>query len=259
MDLREKLSRMLIVMRLFRNWPVYFAEGIILTRTKQITYVLKNGIKFCCRPRTVDRGLIRDIWRDKSYTPAGFEINSKDIILDVGAHIGVFSVFAAQNAREGVIYSFEPMRENFLMLKNNLELNKIENVVSFNKALYKNSGYANLALSENNTGGHSLLFGGEKQDTVQTISLADFCKANNIKNINFLKMDCEGAEFDILFNCPNVIIQKIDKISLEYHNIDLQQNVIRLKSFLKSKGFEVKIKPFDAKTGLLYAKASKSV
>ena len=60
-----------------------------------------------------------------------------------------------------------------------------------------------------------------------------------INSIDFLKLDCEGAEYEILFKCPDKILNRIKIISMEYHEIDKKRNKKTLIRFLKSKGFKV--------------------
>ena len=67
-------------------------------------------------------------------------------------------------------------------------------------------------------------------------------------------MDCEGSEYDILFNCSNNILNIIDKISMEFHNLSNDYNKKTLKKFLESKGFKVKARHLFKNTGMIYAK-----
>lgn len=63
---------------------------------------------------------------NKQYTPKGFEIKSHEIIIDIGAHIGCFSVFAGRHAREGLVISYEPAEDNFRQLQKNIQLNGVK-------------------------------------------------------------------------------------------------------------------------------------
>jgi len=64
-----------------------------------------------------------------------------------------------------------------------------------------------------------------------------------LKRIDYLKMDCEGAEYDILFKCKDSVLRKIKKIGMEPHYIDEKKNVNELKTFLVAKGFHVSAIP----------------
>ncbi|MDO8752056.1 MAG: FkbM family methyltransferase, partial [Candidatus Wolfebacteria bacterium] len=86
---------------------------------------------------------------------------------------------------------------------------------------------------------------------VETVSLDEIVQKNNIERIDFLKMDCEGAEYGILFNSSPKTIGMIQKISMEYHDMDNERNVNRLKTFLEQNEFTVTIAPHG--DSMLYA------
>jgi phenylpropionate dioxygenase-like ring-hydroxylating dioxygenase large terminal subunit len=116
------------------------------------------------------------------------------------------------------------------------------------------SGAKRIYLSDSNTGEHSFVFKGGKKNfiDVPTTSLDKFISENKIKRIDFLKMDCEGAEYEILFGSRPETLRKISRISMEYHPIDSRRNAGTLKKFLIKNGFEVKVE--DSIIPLLYAK-----
>ncbi len=61
--------------------------------------------------------------------------------------------------------------------------------------------------------------------------------------MDFLKIDCEGAEYDILFDCPKSILNIIKKIAMEVHTLDKKRNMSIMADFLKKEGFDIEIKP----------------
>jgi len=102
---------------------------------------------------------------------------------------------------------------------------------------------------------------------VETIALKDFFDGNGISKVDFLKIDCEGAEYEILYNCPQDVLRKIGKISMEYHNLNRMLEKRGLKAsapkeyngeelglFLEKSGFNVTIRPRNKKRGMIYAK-----
>jgi len=103
-------------------------------------------------------------------------------------------------------------------------------------------------------GGHSLIAEFAQSVPVETITLDDFALENGIQRIDFLKMDCEGAEYDIFFNASKSVLGMIQKISMEYHDLDLSRNHEALQIFLRTHGFNVYIKSSEtSKVGMLYA------
>jgi len=239
------------------NWNDYFYDFFGFIKKKYITYHLRNGLKIKTRAHTLDKFIIVETNLHKIYTPKGFEINQKDIILDIGAHIGTFSLLAAKLANQGMVFSLEPATINFQLLRKNIKLNSLKNIFAQQIALGKSNGIALLHLDQKNTGGHSLLFENDINQTkhIKTASLLSFLKDNRIEHIDLMKMDIEGAEYQIFFDTSPDFLKSINKIALEYHQIDKKRNGKILKLFLEKHSFDVKIKqlPF-ASTGMLYAK-----
>ena len=77
---------------------------------------------------------------------------------------------------------------------------------------------------------------------------------NNIENCNFLKLDCEGTEYEILENLPTSYFKKIEKIVIEYHMADSHPELLdQLKKLLISQNYNIKIKKLFPDIGFLYA------
>ncbi len=233
----NELRLIIGVFKTVKNWPDYISDYFGWTKKKNLTYLLRNGIKIKTRARTADRGIINEIYVLELYTPKGMEIGKNDVVLEIGAHIGSFSVYSSKKAKK--VYSFEPMPENFELLKQNIKLNRCINVQPIQKAVSDKKETAGFFISKVNTGGHSL-FSDEngRRIKVQTITLKDFFEEYEVSKIDFLKMDCEGAEYRILYTCPPEILDKISKISMEYHNVK-GESIQKLKKFLETKNFKV--------------------
>jgi FkbM family methyltransferase len=240
------------VVKHFKNWPTHVLDFLRLVPPGVMHYELRNGVKFNARSRTRDSQAIREVWIFNEYTPPGLEIGPDAVVVDVGGHIGTFTVLAARKATAGKVFVFEPTPDNFALLQQNLELNGISNVTAFNLAMLGHAGTRRLALNADQVS-HSLIFGDPnlKRIDVRGISLADFVKEQNIGRIDFMKLDCEGAEFEILRECPDEVLGIIQKLSAEIHNFDDRHNRIALGEFLTSKGFTVRLDP--EKRHMLYA------
>lgn len=169
---------------------------------------LQNNLKLKLRNSTVDEHIIQEIYFLKSYTPPDFFINESDKVIDIGAHAGYFSVFAASFAKKGTVYSYEPFPENFQLLRDNIHLNNLTNVEAFNLGIATKKVKRNLFISETNTGGHSLFCKTNNFIPCNFISLKEVFDSNNIERCNFLKIDTEGAELEILSNLPKGYFKK---------------------------------------------------
>jgi FkbM family methyltransferase len=237
---RKHLTLVLMVKKKIKNWPVYFFDQKKLIKDKYIIFYFKNGQKIKARAGTIDGVIIYENFICNVYTPEGFEIKEKDVVIDIGAHIGIFSIFASKFASK--IYSFEPNDDSFAIFKENIEINKVKNIYPFKMAVSNRTGEKELFINKDNSGNNSFyLKNGSLKLTVPTISLEDFIDSNGISKIDFLKMDCEGGEYDIIFNCPRRILDMIEKISMECHDINSDWNAAALRKFLENNGFIVNI------------------
>lgn len=138
----------------------------------------------------------------------------------------------------------------------NIKLNNSKNVFPFNLAVGGKSGERNLFINPASSGMHSLVFegGSGKEISVDCISLEEIFRNNKIGKCDFLKIDCEGAEYEILYETPINILKRVDKIALEFDNIDKEKkNCFALKEFLEKNNFEVKINGSENHQGILYA------
>lgn len=156
----SKIKTVFKIIKVLSNWPVYFLDYFKLTRSIFILFKLRNGIFFKIRSKTSDRKIFNEIWLNKFYTPPGFEISDNDIVFDLGAHIGFFSIFAANFAKNVTVYSFEPSPNNFKLLKRNININKLNNIHLINKAVAKRSGEREFIVSKNASGDHFASLGG---------------------------------------------------------------------------------------------------
>lgn len=239
--LHKKIKKIINVIKKIKNWPIYFLDYLKIINDGYIVYFFRNGQKVKVRAKTSDWVVINEIFVKNDYNPKGFEIINKDIVVDVGAQIGSFSILASRLASK--VYSFEPVGENFKLLKENININKIENIFPFEEAVSAKTGKTEMFISDSNSGGHSLFInaGSTRKIIVPTISLKDFIDSEKITTIDFLKMDCEGSEYDILFSSPKEVLGIIKKISMEYHDINEDRNSLTLKKFLEDNGFMVTI------------------
>ena len=175
------------------------------------------------------------ILKGESYPIFNFITKPKNIF-DIGANIGAASFFFAEHYPESKIYSFEPARDLMPILQKNL--NDYKNVSIIYKAVKDiNDKKSKLFIDSHNYDGSSLHseyinsndLNVNNFEIVETINIADFCLENKIKEIDILKIDAEGSEYDIL-NSLNNSITKISVIYCESHN---SENYIKINNLLE--------------------------
>ncbi len=125
-----------------------------------------------------------------------------------------------------------------------------------NAAVAERGGRRSFFVNGNATNGHSLCRQdkGATEVAVEAISLGDFIKAHKIRRVDLLKMDCEGAEYEIMLNCPKAVLGKITRIAMECHSVP-GHSPDELRTLLEESGFVVRAEDVPGQPGfcLLYA------
>lgn len=172
-----------------------------------------------------------------------------DVVVDVGAHIGFYTLLAAKIVGEaGKVYAFEPDSKNFSLLTKNVAANGYKNVILVNKAVSNKTGQAKLFIHPENTGDHRLYSAGDSRvsKTIETVSLDDYF-ANSSEKIDFIKLDIQGFEYQALSGSKKTISkQKNLKMITEFWPYGLAKSgdsANKLLSLLKELGFKLFIIP----------------
>lgn len=235
------------------------ANGLFLLHSigKDRQYIYRrNGAAYHCRRSCSDRFVVDEVWNN-AY-PA--DIATDAIVVDAGANIGAFTVYAAGKATAGQVHAFEPAPRNIELLRRNIELNNLDNVTVHTEALAGKAGEATLYTDSHNKGGGTLYGDAKRSHRIRCITLADVFDRCNIERIDVLKVDIEGAEYDMLMNAPDEVLARVKQITLEYHDRDNLPHTGRdLAAFLESKGYDVTVRaPWFYRTlfrqGLITAK-----
>ena len=123
---------------------------------------------------------------------------------------------AAKENPNSWIYAFEPFPDSFNVFKENIELNALQNVKEFQLAIGATAGEMTLATTGNaaqHTTTQSTISGNAtSQVQVQSLSLEDVFHLNHLEYCDYLKIDCEGCEFEILLNASPIILNRIHHI-----------------------------------------------
>jgi len=146
------------------------------------------------------------------------DVKENDIVFDFGAHIGFFSYFALQKGAKEV-YAFEPNPYVFEILKKHAEMWS-DKIKPFEIAIYSSNGFQELLIPNSLTDGSTLVLkeiGGEKVK-VKTMTLDSFVKEHNVERVDFIKIDAEGSEREIIKGAKETIRRFKPKMAIAaYH------------------------------------------
>lgn len=249
----EKLRILVKSFRILDNWYLYPLIYFKLTKKEHAVLRTRNGIKIKLRVFSTDLIAFTHVWILEEYKQKGFEIKNNHIVIDIGAHIGLFTLYASQFCKSGKIYCFEPVPENFKLLSENLILNKIQNVIAKQCAISNKSGYVKIYLNED-ASGNSMHVSGTESVQAESISLKDVIDNNNLNRIDYLKIDCEGEEYEIINSLPVSYFDMIQNMCIEYHFADERPLLIKdLIQKISSLSYTTSSRSISESIGFLYA------
>lgn len=234
-----------------RNWPVYLLNRFGRCEAwPEVRLTFWNGLTMIGRPKSVDRCICNEEWLDRCYEPhqAGipFDWASAGTIIDIGGHIGGFTLYAAAHAPRALVIAYEPEPSNAQMLRRNVEVNGLQSRITVEqKAVGGQAGTLNLhrSFTASGSGGHSVYdYSGKGEPVpVDMVTLEQVFAAHRIDRCDFLKIDCEGTEYEMLYGLPRALFDRIGFIALEYHHFskDPRHTPQQLQKHLESVGFTV--------------------
>lgn len=190
--------------------------------------------------------ILKELYLDKIYDP--YLSGKTDlVIIDAGFNIGLFSMFAFPCAK--VIYGFEPSKESYEIGLKNLKENNITNVKLFQQAIAKEDGEIPFYHADNSTANSTLEAVNTKpelEEKVMGIRFDTFVKQESITHIDFMKLDIEGSECEVIGSKSfENIVPILDAFVVEYHtwsNTNVQQLVTTIRDY----GYKVDLIPSSA-------------
>jgi len=207
-------------------------------------YANEHDYKYYCRLEDFNPAREEDIV--KLFRP-----KEGDIVIDVGAHIGKYTILASKMVGStGKVIAIEAHPANYDILNKNIVLNKLSNVITLNYAVHSKEGMVklyeplqeegftiyNTIMSDREAVNH------QKYIEVKANTLNSLMLANGISQVNWIKVDVEGAEFEVLKGSTNLLSSSKDiSILLEIHNVgDIKKTFYEpIMKLLKSNNFRI--------------------
>ena len=172
------------------------------------------------------QNVYKEIWFDHEYSRYGVEVEKNDIVVDCGANVGFFTLYALDKGAKHV-YSIECDDRNMESLFYNLEDTKSTIIKEY------------VGFGEGN------------------IDIEKILQIVNKPFIDFIKVDIEWAEYDLLLNTPDNIIKRVDKWVIEFHDIwGNSHPILHILEKFSRNGFNINFDQIhkDSNTALLYVK-----
>jgi FkbM family methyltransferase len=153
------------------------------------------------------------------------------VVIDIGAHIGLFAVRAAQLTRHtGKVYAFEPTPNTQKLLQGTIALNKMhDSIIPRKEAVAEKDGVTYFYVSDNE-GDNSNSLVGYREDKelhkteVELTSIDSFVRKQNLTRIDFIKIDAEGYEYNVLKGAEETFLKFRPKAILALHPDGIRSN-----------------------------------
>jgi len=235
------------------NWFKYLFVKFGLTGEDPLVLRLRSGVNI-----EVPRRLLhtfKEVFMDASYVQGmPLPVPDKPTIIDIGANAGYFSLQALSHHPDARIIAYEPVPVNFAQLQRNIALNSEGRIDAVQSAVFNKKGKIKLFLDPNDTFTTSASAvtqhnSADIEVELPCTTLDDLLDQHDVQQCDLLKIDCEGAEYAILYNVSPAGLAKIRQMIVEVHERDRQNGNIRaLAAFLEDSGLRV-----AAKGDLLWA------
>lgn len=171
----------------------------------------------------VERGCALGTWERRYIELFCSKIKEGDVVVDVGAYIGVFSLLASERVGDkGCVYAFEPVPRNFERLMRNLKVNQVKNVKAYNFGLSDKDETLSLSVPRDIPAESSLAGSWTEltkdiklnKDIVKAklIPFDQFYKDENLSRVNIVKIDVTGAELKVLKGMRNTLSNSNDAV-----------------------------------------------
>jgi FkbM family methyltransferase len=179
----------------------------------------------------------------ESYILTKFTPKEGDTVIDIGAHIGRYTITSSkQVGNTGKVVAIEADPDNFELLRRNIALNNLSNVLPLNYAVFSTRTRIKLYEQSASAKYNSVMLTRAKETKnyveVNADTLDCILKQNGISQVNWIKIDVEGAEFEVLKGSTKTLSNENISLLIEIHNIDDPSHYYNIVDFLKYHNYE---------------------
>jgi amino acid adenylation domain-containing protein/non-ribosomal peptide synthase protein (TIGR01720 family)/FkbM family methyltransferase len=246
----------------------------------QRLYALPNKLEVAHINKNETDYVYQEIFEEYIYLKNGITIEDGDCIFDVGANIGLFSLFAQNRSRNARVFAFEPLPPTFEVLQTNMNLyglkarlfncglsSRSEKIkfTFYPKMSVMSGAYADAQQEEQTTRAYLALKNQQLSEHADELlqgryeaevydcevrTLSDVIREEEIECIDLLKVDVEKSELDVLLGIEEQDWSRIKQVVIEVHDHDGRLALI--SSMLEERGFQLQVEQADSleRTGL---------
>lgn len=239
------IRRTLNMVKNTSNWASYMAYKMGGKKGSHFTFQLRNDFEVKV-PRQIQPEFKECVFEEiyLKHLPSELVELNHPVILDIGANVGFFTIWSLFKFKHPRVISFEPVKRNHEQLTVNLNKADHSKLTIVNKAV--NDTVGELVLKFNSaqdiTTSASLFDNqyGSDEEIVKTTTLQEICSDYQLNKIDLLKMDCEGAEYNIIYKTPRSFFNNVNCIAMETHvGKEKNENNDSLAGYLKDLGFNI--------------------
>ena len=234
----------------------------------------KRFLKFITRPHPIKfevpeslYQVFKEIFMEDFYGADKLvsQLPNDPLVIDIGANAGFFNVLLFSKLEKARVLAYEPLPSNIELLKKTIMQNEVLKNIRLSQVAVTGSAKESIDLftedTEDNTVVSSVFSSfnqlNQKKITVPAQSLTSIIEQNNLEKIDLLKLDCEGSEYDIIYNTDAEVLKKINMMVIEVHQInDDKYNLKSLNQYLQSLGYQTRSMPVQE--GSFYMEAIKN-
>ena len=218
----------------FKNSFSVIYYYIIRTSPPHKVIELKGGLKIFLSDHKSDIITVFVVFIKEDYG----KLKPENIVVDIGANIGVYSLYAAYLGAKKV-YAYEPNKNAYEVLLQNITNNSLEDVIIPQNMAISDTNNKTVKIPSASSPLNQIIANDndniENYDLINTINVKTIIANNEIEFIDVLKIDCEGCEYSVFFNMKKSTFLKIGNIRMEYHSGPNN----RLISCLKTNNFNI--------------------
>jgi FkbM family methyltransferase len=214
---------------LFKKPLRFLYAYLTITPLAERMVELRSGLKIILSEHPHDIITIFVVFVRKDYG----DMPANGVVIDIGANIGVFSLYAAHIGKVSKVFAYEPNSESFHYLLENISTNYLEQIIVPHRLAVTGMGKGIVKFPKKSSMYNAIIESESDIDFEEVETTSMPMMFSDIENINLLKLDCEGAEYAILMESDQDVFKKISAIRMEYHFGREDE----ISTFLKQFGF----------------------